>query len=137
MEKNSTLESIFEQLKAYLESDEGKADIKRENEKAIFRKSLMTKYMDYLHNMSIEERDALFTKIKVKYDSDEYYYRWINRGFEPPEYLYYYILEYGYRYGILNEIEDAHFGYDSYIIDNSWVITAWYGQGTAYNFNKI
>lgn len=131
------LDGIFEQLKAYLESDEGKADIKRENDKAIFRNSLMTKYMNYLHNMSIEERNVLFTKIKAKYDSDEYYYRWINRGIEPPDDLYYYILEYGYRYGILNVIEDAHFGYDSYIIDNSWVITAWYGQGTAYNFDKL
>ena len=130
------LDSIFEQLKAYLESDEGKADIKRENEKAIFRKSLMTKYMDYLHNMSIEERDALFTKIKAKYDSDEYYYRWINRGIEPPEDLYNYILEYGYNYGVPNEIQNAHFGYDSFIIDGHWVITAWYGQGTAYNFDK-
>lgn len=131
------LDGIFEQLKAYLESDEGKADIKRENDKAIFRNNLMTKYMNYLHNMSIEKRDALFTKIKAKYDSDEYYYRWINRGIEPPDDLYYYILEYGYRYGVLNVIEDAHFGYDSYIIDNQWVITAWYGQGTAYNFDKL
>ena len=129
--------SILEQLKAYLESDEGKADIKRENNKAIFRNALMTKYMNRLHNMSIEERDALFIKIKAKYNSDEYYYRWINRGIEPPEDLYYYILEYGYRYGTSNKIEDAHFGYDSFIIDERWVITAWYGQGTAYNFNKI
>jgi hypothetical protein len=71
------LDGILEQLKAYLESDEGKADIKRENDKAIFRNVLMTKYMDYLHNMSIEERDILFSKIKAKYDSDEYYYRWV------------------------------------------------------------
>ena len=131
------LDEILEQLKAYLDSDEGKADIKRENDKAIFRNALMTKYMDYLHNLSIEERDILFSKIKAKYDSDEYYYRWINRGIEPPEDLYYYILEYGYKYGKINEIQDAHFGYDSYIIDDTWVITAWYGQGTAYNFDKL
>lgn len=131
------LDTILDQLKAYLESEEGKADIKRENDKAIFRKNLMAKYMDYLHNMSIEERDGLFTKIKAKYDSDEYYYRWINRGIEPPQDLYYYILEYGYIYGKVNEIKDAHFGYDSYIIDNTWIITAWYGQGTAYNFDKV
>lgn len=131
------LDTILDQLKAYLESEEGKADIKRENDKAIFRKSLMTKYMDYLHNMSIEERDGLFIKIKAKYDSDEYYYRWVNRGIEPPQDLYYYILEYGYIYGKVNEIKDAHFGYDSYIIDNTWIITAWYGQGTAYNFDKV
>lgn len=131
------LDGILGQLKAYLESDEGKSDIKRENNKAIFRNILMTKYMDYLHNLSKDERDILFSKIKAKYDSDEYYYRWINRGIEPPEDLYYYILEYGYKYGKINEIQDAHFGYDSYIIDDTWVITAWYGQGTAYNFDKL
>lgn len=130
------MSTIIEQLKAYLDSDEGKADIKRANDKAIFRNALMTKYMDYLHNMSIEERDTLFAKIKAKYDSDEYYYRWINRGIEPPENLYDYILEYGYNYGVPNEIQNAHFGYDSFVIDGHWVITAWYGQGTAYNFDK-
>jgi hypothetical protein len=46
-------------------------------------------------------------------------------------------LEYGFKYGKLNTIEDVHFGYDSYIIDDTWIITCWYGQGTAYNFNKL
>lgn len=130
------MSEIIKQLKAYFESEEGKADIKRENNKTIFRNALMTKYMDYLHNMSIEKRDALFTKIKAKYDSNEYYYRWINRGIEPPKNLYDYILEYGYNYGVPNEIQNPYFAYDSFIIDGHWVITAWYGQGTAYNFDK-
>lgn len=133
----SKSDSLLEQLKAYLDSEEGKANIKRHQELATFRANLMGKRMDYLHNLSIDERDILFSKIKAKYDSDEYYHRWMDRGIEPPEDLYYYILEYGYIYGKPNEIEDAHFGYNSYIIDNSWVITAWYGQGTAYNFEKI
>ena len=119
------MSTLIEQLKAYLDSDEGKADIKRHQELATFRANLM------------DERNILFSKIKAKYDSDEYYHRWIDRGIEPPEDLYYYILQYGYKYGKLNEIEDAHFGYDSYIIDNSWIITAWYGQGTAYNLERI
>ena len=93
--------------------------------------------MHYLNQLSVDERTELFTKIKKKYDSDEYYYRWIKRGFEPPETLYYYILEYGHRYGVVNEIPDSYFGYDSYIIDNKWIITAWYGQGTAYDLIKI
>lgn len=131
------MSTIIEQLKAYLNSAEGKADIKRHQELATFRANLMGNRMDYLHNLSIDERDILFSKIKTKYDSDEYYYRWINRCIEPPKDLYYYILQYGYIYGKVNEIEDAYFRYDSYIIDNSWVITAWYGQGTAYNFDKL
>ena len=131
------MSTLIEQLKAYLESDEGKADIKRENDKAIFRKMMLNKYLDKLHEMGTDNRDKLFQKIKSKYDSDEYYHRWVERGFEPPEDLYYYILEYGYIYGAPNEIKDAHFGYDSYIIDDTWIITAWYGQGTVYNFNKL
>jgi hypothetical protein len=131
------MSALIEQLKTYLDSEEGKADIKKQQELVAFRTNLIDKRMNYLHNLSIYERDILFSKIKAKYDSDEYYYRWINRGIEPPKDLYYYVLEYGYIYGKTNEIKDAHFGYDSYIIDNSWVITAWYGQGTAYNFDKV
>jgi hypothetical protein len=131
------MSTIIEQLKAYLDSEEGKAYIKRQQELATCRTNLMCKYMDYLHNLSIDERYILFSKIKAKYDSDEYYYRWINRGIEPPNNLYYYILQYGYIYGKTNEIEDAYFMYDSYIIDNSWIITAWYGQGTAFTLRKI
>lgn len=131
------MSELVEQLKAFFESDEGKEYIKRDQEKILFRNQLMDKYMLYLFNLSLEERTELFNKIKTKYDSDEYYFRWIKRGFEPQEMLYDYIFEYGYRYGKLNEIKDAAFGYDSYIIDNSWIITAWYGQGTAYNFHKI
>ena len=71
------------------------------------------------------------------YQKLQYYYRWVKRGFEPPETLYYYILEYGHRYGVINEIPDSYFGYDSYIIDNKWIITAWHGQGIAYNLTKI
>ena len=131
------MSSILEQLKSYLESEEGKEDIKRENEKIKLRKEREDKYIQYLHNLSLSDRTALFEKIKAKYESKEYYDREIKLGREPRELLYDYILEYGYRYGISNDIPDAHFGYDSYIIDGIWVITVWYGQGTCYNFNKL
>ena len=131
------MSSILEQLKSYLESEEGKEDIKRENEKIKLRKEREDKYIQYLHNLSLSDRTALFEKIKAKYESKEYYDREIKLGREPRELLYDYILEYGYRYGISNDIPDAHFGYDSYIIDGIWVITVWYGQGTCYNFDKL
>lgn len=134
---SSILDSIFEQLKSYFESEEGKEDIKRENEKIKLRKEREDKYIQYLHNLSLSDRTALFEKIKAKYESKEYYNREIKLGREPRELLYDYILEYGYRYGISNDIPDAHFGYDSYIIDGIWVITVWYGQGTCYNFDKL
>lgn len=131
------MSSILEQLKSYFESEEGKEDIKRENEKIKLRKEREDKYIQYLHNLSLPDRTALFEKIKAKYESIKYYNREIKLGREPRELLYDYILEYGHRYGISNDILDAHFGYDSYIIDGIWVITAWYGQGTCYNFDKL
>lgn len=132
------MSSILEQLKSYLESEEGKEDIKRENENIKLRKEREDKYIQYLYNLSLPDRTALFEKIKAKYDSQEYYDREVKLlKREPREFLYDYIFEYGHKYGVVNEIPDAMFGYDSYIIDGIWVFTAWYGQGTAYNFEKL
>lgn len=131
------LDGILEQLKAFLDSEEGKTFVKEEQNRMLFHREHINKYVEKLFNMGPIMRDVLFSKIKTKYDSDEYYHRWIDRGIEPPEVLYDYILEYGFKHGIPNTIEDAHFGYDSYIIDDTWIITCWYGQGTAYNFNRI
>ena len=131
------MSTIVEQLKAFLESEEGKNFVKEEQNKMLFRREHINKYVEKLYEIGTEKRDELFQKIKTKYDSDEYYHRWMTRGIEPEEKLYDYILEYAFKYGKLNTIEDAHFGYDSYIIDDSWIITCWYGQGIAYNFNKL
>lgn len=128
---------FLEQLKSYFNSDEGKEFVENEQQKYLFMKQHINKYVEKLRNMSSNERNLLFEKIKAKYDSSKYYHRWINRGIEPPEDLYSYILEYGVKYGTLNEINNAPFGYDSYIIDSTWIITCWYGQGCAFNFEKI
>ena len=131
------MSAIIEQLKAFIESEEGKIFVKEEQNKMLFHREHINKYVTKLYEIGSEKRNELFQKIKTKYDSNEYYHRWIDRGIEPPEVLYDYILEYAFKYGKLNTIEDAHFGYDSYIIDDTWIITCWYGQGTAYNFNKL
>lgn len=131
------MSAILEQLKAFLDSEEGKTFVKEEQDRMLFHREHINKYVEKLFNMGPIMRDVLFSKIKTKYDSDEYYHRWIDRGIEPPEVLYNYILEYGFKHGKPNTIEDAYFGYDSYIIDDTWVITCWYGQGVAYNFNRI
>ena len=131
------MSELLEQLKSYLESEEGKEDIKRENENIKLRKEREDKYIQYLYTLSLSDRTVLFEKIKAKYESQEYYNRKIKLGREPRELLYDYILEYGRKYGIENEIQDAYFSYDSYIIDDIWVITIWYGQGVVYNFDRL
>ena len=131
------MSDLVEQLKRYFDTPEGKEFVKQEQARMIFQREHINKYVEKLHKMGPIERDILFQKVKSKYDSDEYYHRWMDRGIECPETLYNYILEYGIKYGVDNTIEDAHFGYDSYIIDNSWIITCWYGQGCCYNFDKV
>ena len=85
------MSDLVQQVKDFFESDEGREYVLESTYKHIMRLKLMDKYMHYLNKLSVDERTELFTKIKKKYDSDEYYYRWIKRGFEPPETLYYYI----------------------------------------------
>lgn len=131
------MSTIIEQLKAFLDSEEGKTFVKEEQDRMLFHREHINKYVEKLFNIGPIMRDTLFSKIKLKYDSYEYYHRWIDRGIEPPEVLYDYILEYGFKHGKPNTIEDTYFGYDSYIIDDTWVITCWYGQGVSYNFNKL
>ena len=66
---------IFEQLKSYINSKEGKEYIKRENENIKLKKERENKYIQYLHNLSLFNRTVLFEKIKAKYESKEYYNR--------------------------------------------------------------
>lgn len=131
------MESLLEQLKKFLESEEGQESIRRENERTKLKNEREDRYIEYLRNLSLSDRTILLNKIKTKYESQEYYNREIKLGREPRELLYDYILEYGRKYGIENEIQDAHFSYESYIIDGIWVINIWYGQGVAYNFDRL
>lgn len=131
------MSELLEQLKSYLESEEGQESIRRENERTKLKNEREDRYIEYLRNLSLSDRTILFEKIKTKYESLEYYNREIKLGREPRQLLYDYIFEYGRKYGIENEIQDAYFSYESYIIDDIWVITIWYGQGVAYNFDRL
>lgn len=131
--------TLVDQLKIFLESEEGQEFIKQEQEKQSFIKKHYNKYSDKLYSLTKEQRNELFEKIKNKYDSDEYYFRWMNRGIIPEKMLYHYIYEYGAKYGLsfdeLNHIVDPWFD-DGYIIDD-WTITMVIGQGTEFIFKRI
>jgi len=131
------MSELLEQLKKFLESEEGQENIIRENERIKLKNEREDRYIEYLQNLSLSDRTILFEKIKTKYESQEYYNREIKLGREPRQLLYDYIFEYGRKYGIENEIQDAYFSYESYIIDGIWVITIWYGQGVSYNFDRL
>ena len=89
------MNKFIDQLKRFFESDEGQEFIRQEHEKNFFLKSHYNKYSDKLYSLSKEQRNELFERIKNKYESNEYYFRWMNRGIIPPKPLYDYIYEYG------------------------------------------
>ena len=130
---------LAEQLRIYLQSEEGQAFLKQENEKDYFIKKHYDRYSDKLHSLSKEQRNELFEKIKNKYESNEYYFRWMNRGIIPPKPLYDYIYEYGAKYGLsideLNHTFDPWLD-DGYIIDD-WIIIMLIGQGVEFIFMPI
>lgn len=131
--------TLVDQLKIFLESEKGQEFIKQEQKKESFRHSHYDKYSNKLYSLSKEQRNELFEKIKNKYESNEYYFRWMNRGIIPPNPLYDYIYEYGVKYGLsfdeLNNNLDPLLN-DGYIIDD-WIIIILIGQGTEFIFMPI
>jgi hypothetical protein len=131
--------NLLEQLRIYLNSEEGQEFIKQEQKKESFSHSHYDKYSDKLYSLSKEQRNELFEKIKNKYESNEYYFRWMNRGIIPPKTLYNYIYEYAVKYGLsfdeLNHNLDPLLD-DGYIIDD-WIIIILIGQGTEFIFMPI
>jgi hypothetical protein len=131
--------NFAEQLRIYLDSEEGQEFIRQEQEKNSLIKNHYDRYSDKLYSLSKEQRNELFEKIKNKYESNEYYFRWMNRGIMPEKMLYHYIYEYGAKYGLsfdeLNHNLDPWLD-DGYIIDD-WIIIMLIGQGTEFIFMPV
>jgi hypothetical protein len=61
------------------------------------QKIILNNQLERFHNKYIFEN--FIKKVILKYDSEEYYNRWIKRGIEPPEHLYWFLFEYVQIYG--------------------------------------
>lgn len=79
-------------------------------------------------------------KVEVKYSSDEYYYRWMNRGIEPEQALYWFLFDYASIYG--RECSDAEWArYGSTFTGELFYIHGYYfqvmhGQGSIVGIDK-
>jgi hypothetical protein len=83
----------------YLDSEDGQKAleewaVKINNEKAV-RQSQLNRFHDKYAN-SIGE---IFYKIRIKYESNKYIYRWLDRGIEPPQSLFWFLFDYAEKYG--------------------------------------
>jgi hypothetical protein len=136
--------NMFEELKAILDTEEGMEKSKRwfdkiNNEKAIYNSQLERAFKRYGLNIS-----SVVEKIINKYESDKYRDFWWNKGFEPPESLYFFLYDYAAKYGSLvdenSPIEQQNcgneFSSDLYYLDN-FVFNKMYGQGSCVLIHKI
>ena len=93
----------FLKAKEYIRSDEGKKSL------ADYCDNI--ERLNKIRNIQLQRFHLKFGKKKAfaefvekvieKYSSDKYYFRWTNRGIEPQENLYWFLLTYAGKYGRL------------------------------------
>lgn len=91
----------FQKLFDHLNTEEGKKAAKEYFEREDNKENILNSQLERFHNRNLttEEFISLVDKIKEKYSSDKYYFRWMNRGIEPPKDLLYFLHSYAEKYG--------------------------------------
>lgn len=94
------------------------------------------KYVKILENLEISERSQLFEKIKTKYDSLGYIQKELKLGYEPRTELYNVIFRYASLNGQPLDTSEEIFPTESYLIDDSWIVSLVIGQGSVILLSK-
>jgi hypothetical protein len=84
----------------WLDSKDGQKSLsdyaEKINNQNIIRQSQLNRAFEKFNYNSFAE---LIEKIKLKYESDGYYWYWMKNGYEPPKPLYFFLLEYAEMFG--------------------------------------
>jgi len=144
LHKQKEMGELLDKLNAFLESEEGQESIeewvnKIKNEQAIKDSQLERTFKKYGLNIA-----QIVEKIITKYNSDKYRDFWWNKGFEPPEDLYFFLFDYAAKYGVEvdeNSPEEQQkcinmFTSEIYYLDG-YVFNKMNGQGTCVLVEKI
>lgn len=144
MHKQKEMGELLDKLNDFLESEEGQKSIeewanKIKNEQAIKDSQLERTFKKYGLNIA-----QIVEKIITKYNSDKYRDFWWNKGFEPPEDLYFFLFDYAAKYGVEvdeNSPEEQQkcinmFTSEIYYLDG-YVFNKMNGQGTCVLVEKI
>ena len=130
------MESIFEGLKKYLESDEYKKRFEEETQKQSFLGQWKERWIEKLHNLTVGQRIELIRKCIKKYDSDEYKDKEYKKGRFPENTLFYILDDYAEKYGEPLYIEND-VCISKYLLDGKFIIECICGQGSAINVTEI
>lgn len=89
--------SLLEKLKKWFDSDEGKKEVDNYLNNLQKQERILNSQLERLYKSG---RFFELTKKAVeKYNSNEYQDRWLSRGIEPPETLFWFLYEYAKKYG--------------------------------------
>lgn len=130
--------NFSEIIKRIQEETERMTPEEREAEyEALTHAKFYARWVEKVHNLSIEERIDIIGKCKVKYESDEYAKKEYSKGYEPRMSLYDILIEYSRKYG-KNIYEERiksgdllPFCYgDLYLIDDAYIVELLMGQGS-------
>jgi len=129
---------MLENLKTFLETDEGKASIERWVEKMRRADEHKDRWAEKFKQRCESDLDGSIEKLLAKYDSKEYRDKEYGKGREPMEDLLWVALEYAEKY--CDECTDEKylnmFTGSAYYI-GSYVIQVMNGQGSVIRIDKI
>lgn len=128
----------LEALKKHLESDEGKASMKRFVQKMVDRQIVRQRWVEKIHTYHGNDIDSLTEKLMDKYYSDVYIDREYSKcNCEPREPLLWLLMEYAEKYGkkCKNKKYYNDFTGVAYYL-GSYVIQTMHGQGSVIRIDK-
>lgn len=134
------IENIKNNIDEYFDSDRANNFFKRLGDKKKMKDSQLEKFHQKVLNNEIDF-DEIVIRVCQKYNSDDYYFRWINRGIMPQEMLYFFLFDFASVYGReLSNEEYEKFANDFesgiYIFRN-YVFQKMNGQGTCIKIDEI
>lgn len=132
------MSNMLENLKAFLETEEGKKSIEEWGKKMVREQEHRDRWVEKFKTRCENDLDGCLEKLMDKYYSDEYRDREYSKGVEPREPLLWLAYEYAIKHCKPCEDEEYHnmFTADAYYI-GSYVIQLLIGQGSALRIDKV
>jgi len=126
---------------AWLDTEEGKASVTAYVKKLADKQAIEDNQIIRFHEKYSPRMDEIMEKIIGKYNSQEYLKRWLDRGYEPPEPLLFFLELYAQEYGREATIEEyeehGNMFTSSIYIAHNWYFMIMHGQGTVVKIWKL
>lgn len=131
----------FDKLSSFLDSPEGEEFTRKYFEKIAKGELILQSQLERFHKNYANRFEEIILKLKNKYNSKEYVLKWHNRGYEPPENLYYFLFSYAKKYGREPTEDEATLHGNMFTGDmavvHGYIFNMMYGQGTALHIDKL